>query len=168
MIRIAPAALAALLACAALARADHSHAHDAQGHAHANDAPVAAVYPFAYASAAGAKAGGAFISLENRGPADRLVAARADIAARTELHEHIHDNGVMKMREVEGGLPLPEGGVVEMKPGGLHVMLMGLKAPLTEGETLPVTLVFESGLELAVEVPVVARGAAPAKAHSHD
>ncbi|MFN3260485.1 MAG: copper chaperone PCu(A)C [Pikeienuella sp.] len=163
MNRMIPAAFAALLSLAGAASAHGDHEHGEKGHIHA-------VYPFAYASAPGAKAGGAYVSVENAGPADRLVAARADISERVEIHEHRMEDGVMKMREVEA-IDLPEGGAIEMKPGGYHVMFMGLKAPLEAGGTIPVTLVFESGAELAVEVPVIERGEKPAhghSGHSHD
>lgn len=163
MNRMISTAFAALLALGGVAAAHGEHKHG-EGHVHA-------VYPFAYASPAGAKAGGAYVSVENSGPADRLVAARAEVSERVEIHEHVMDNGVMKMRQVEG-IALPEGGVIEMKPGGYHVMFMGLTAPLEEGATIPVTLVFESGAELAVEVPVIARGESPKadghSGHSHD
>lgn len=158
MNRMIPAAFAALLSLAGAAVAHGDHKHGEEGHVHA-------VYPFAYASAPGAQAGGAYVTLENKGPADRLVAARADVSERVEIHEHRMEDGVMKMREVEG-IDLPEGGAIEMKPGGYHVMFMGLKAPLEAGGTIPVTLVFESGAELSVEVPVIERGEKPAHGHS--
>lgn len=132
------AALAALLPVAALAQ------------------DVTAKDPFVFATAASAMAAGAYISLENAGAADTLVEARSDVAKKVELHESRMVDGVMKMEHVPA-LPIPEGGEVVMQPGGYHVMLMGLNHPLTEGETIAVTLVFESGLELPVEVPVVAR-----------
>ncbi len=154
---LATAALAATLAFAGAARADDNHNH--------GDSRAMAEAPFAYATPAGAKAGGAFISIENYGPADRLVGARSDVAVKTEIHEHIMDGGVMKMRAVEGGVALPENGRIEMKSGGYHVMMMGLKQPLAEGETIRITLEFESGMELPLDVPVVARGKEPKHAH---
>ena len=163
MLRMIAAAFAALLALSGPAAAHGDHKRGEEGHIHA-------VYPFAYATPGGAKAGGAYISLENSGPADRLLAARAGISARVEIHEHLTEDGVMKMREVPA-IDLPEGGMIEMKPGGYHVMFMGLSAPLAKGSTIPVTLVFESGAELVVEVPVIERGETPAdghSGHSHD
>ncbi|MEL6793629.1 MAG: copper chaperone PCu(A)C, partial [Pseudomonadota bacterium] len=120
---------------------------------------VTAKDPFAFATAASAKAGGAYITLMNHGEADRLIGAEADVAKRVEVHEHIKDGDVMRMREVEAGIELPAGGMIEMKPGGYHVMLMGLNAPLEEGQSFPVTLVFESGEEMTVDVAVKKRGA---------
>ncbi|MEM7522505.1 MAG: copper chaperone PCu(A)C [Pseudomonadota bacterium] len=138
---IAAAALAALTAVPAFA------------------ADLMAKDPFAYATAASARAGGAYISLQSHGAADRLIDVRSDVAKRVEIHEHQEDDGVMRMRQVKAGLPLPAGGTIEMAPGGYHIMLMGLNAPLELGASFPVTLVFESGTELVVEVPVKARGA---------
>ena len=131
---------------------------------------VVAIEPFAFATAKTAKAGGAYVSLMNHGPADRLIGAESDVARRVEVHEHIKDGDVMRMRHVEGGLELPEGGMIEMKPGGYHVMLMGLHAPLEVGQSFPVTLVFESGAEVTVDVPIRKRGAhgdGHSSGHSH-
>lgn len=117
---------------------------------------IAAENAFGYAPAPSAKATGAYVTLTNSGPADKLVAAKSDVAMHTELHESLMVDGVMKMRAVES-LDLPEGGKIEMKPGGLHIMLMGLNRPLEEGQIVPITLVFESGKEILVETPLQAR-----------
>lgn len=127
---------------------------------------IMATDAYAFATAESAKAGGAYVSLKSHGDADRLVAAKSDVAKRVEIHEHQNDDGVMRMREVEGGIELPAGGAIEMKPGGYHVMLMGLNAPLTDGQSFPVTLVFESGTEMTVDIAVKERGAHGAK-HGH-
>ena len=68
-------------------------------------------------------------------------------------------DGIMKMRPVEGGIAVPAEGMAELKPGGLHVMLLGLAAPLAEGATIPVTLTFEKAGAITVEVPVMKAGA---------
>lgn len=128
-------------------------------------AEIMAKHPFAYATTKSQKAGGAFVSVMTDGPPDRLVAARSPAAKKVEIHVHINEGGVMKMRPVDGPLPLAKGQPIEMKPGGVHVMLMGLKAPLEAGGTVPVTLVFESGKTLEVDVPVINRGD---KVPSHD
>ena len=125
-----------------------------------------AMEPFAFATAPTAKAGGAYVPVMSHGAADRLVGAESDVARRVEIHTHIKDGDVMRMRRVEGGVELPAGGVLEMKPGGVHVMLMGLAAPLEAGTSFPVTLVFESGARLDVDVPVKTRGAHGA-GHGH-
>lgn len=113
--------------------------------------------PFAFASTPTAKAGAAYISVMNHGHADRLLDVKSDVAKRVEIHEHKDVDGVMKMRQVEAGIEVPMHGEMVMAPGGYHVMLMGLNAPLVEGEAFDVTLVFEKAGEMTVSVPVVDR-----------
>jgi copper(I)-binding protein len=112
--------------------------------------------PYARVSTKMSASGAAFMMIHNdTGTADRLVAARSDVAERVELHTHIEvANGVMKMMHVEDGFELPEGGMIEMKRGGHHIMFLGLKQPLAHGDKVAVTLVFEKAGEVAVEVPV--------------
>jgi copper(I)-binding protein len=106
-----------------------------------------------------AKNGGAYLTVVNAGKSrDRLVAATADIAKRVEVHTHINDNGIMRMRQVDG-IDLPAGGTIQMKPGGYHVMLIGLHKPLKKGERFPVTLVFEKAGEVKTSVEVRSVGA---------
>ena len=69
------------------------------------------------------------------------------------------DNGVMKMRELKSGLEIPPGATVELKPGGFHIMFMGLKAPFAKDKKVPLTLVFEKAGSIDVELPVEAMGA---------
>ena len=87
----------------------------------------------------------------------KLVQAWTPLAARTELHEMSMEGDVMKMRPIDA-VPLPSGQTVELKPGGLHVMLLGLKQPMRPGETVPLTLVvLDPGgnrTEVQVKVPV--------------
>ena len=85
--------------------------------------------------------GGAFMKIHNdEAKQDFLVGGSSPVADRVEVHTHVNDNGVMRMREVKGGIPLEAKGVTELKPGSYHVMFMGLKKPLKEGEKVPVTL----------------------------
>ncbi|MFN7168084.1 MAG: copper chaperone PCu(A)C, partial [Pannonibacter sp.] len=91
--------------------------------------------------------------------------ASAPVTDRTELHEMAVIDGVMKMREMEGGIPVPAGATVELKPGGLHVMFMDIKQPLKEGETLPITLTFEKAGTVTVDMPIAKIGA---KEMNHD
>ena len=105
-----------------------------------------------------AKAGAAFMVIENSGEADRLVAASSDVAKKTELHTHIKDGDVMKMRRVDG-IDVPAQGMARLQPGGLHVMLIGLHAPLREEEKFPLTLQFDKAGEMTVEVEVKDAGA---------
>lgn len=110
----------------------------------------------AYGRASNPKAGAAFMHIVNTSDAaDRLVAVKSDLAARTELHTHSEDaNGVMKMREVEEGFVIPAGGMHMLKRGGDHVMFLGLHAPFEDGAVVPVTLVFEEAGEVIVNVTV--------------
>jgi len=120
----------------------------------------------ARATVPGQRAGGAFLTVANQGPADRLVAARAPVAARVELHTMRMEGDVMRMRQVDA-IELPTGATVELKPGGMHLMFMDLKAPLKAGETVPVTLRFEKAGELTVSMPVQAPGVPGAAGHVH-
>ena len=104
-------------------------------------------------SVPGQKATGAFMKITAKDGA-RLVAASSPVAGVTEVHEMKMDGNVMKMRAVEGGIELPAGKTVELKPGGYHVMLMDLKAALPKDTTVPLTLVFKDakGAESKVEL----------------
>lgn len=112
----------------------------------------------AYARAASpqARSGAAFMVIRNTGAADdRLIGASAGIARVVELHTHVEAaDGVMQMREVEDGFAIPAGGAHTLARGGDHVMLMGLTAPMEDGATVPVTLIFEQAGEIAVDIPV--------------
>lgn len=115
---------------------------------------------WARATAPQAVSGGVFLTIRNTGATDdRLVTAASPAAARAELHTHVMDNGIMRMRPVEGGIPVPAGQTVELKPGGLHVMLIGLTGPLVEGARVPLTLGFEQAGAVPVEAEVLAAGA---------
>ena len=126
-----------------------------------------------WSRAAGAgRVGAGFMTLRNTGPtADRLVAARAGIARVVELHTHLHENGVMRMRPVET-IDLPSDATVTLAPGGNHLMLIDLTAALRQGESVPVTLVFEKAGEVQINLSVQSAGArGPARtaapAHRH-
>ena len=97
--------------------------------------------PWVRATVAPQKATGAFMQLTSA-KAVKVVAASSPAAAMVEIHEMKMDDGVMKMRAVNA-LPLPAGQAVALKPGSYHVMLMGLKAPIKAGETVPLTLSVE-------------------------
>lgn len=86
--------------------------------------------------------------------ADRLVAAQTDVANAVEIHETKMEGDVMRMQQVEGGIEIPAKTQVELKPGGLHVMLIGLTRDLNVGDKFPVTLQFASGKSLTVETEV--------------
>ncbi|MBP2311844.1 copper chaperone PCu(A)C [Azospirillum soli] len=123
------------------------------------DGTVAVTEPWARAGTPAARSGAAFMTIKNGGTeADRLVGAETPVAEKAELHTHLMDNGVMKMREVDA-IELPPGESVALRPGGLHVMLMGLKQPLTQGGRFPVTLTFAKAGAVTVEVPIQSAGA---------
>ncbi len=140
------------------------------GLAQAHDYTVGGIridHPWARATAPGAPNGAVYLTFENRGgEADRLLGAAAAVSAGAEVHEHAHVDGLMKMRLVEGGLALPRGARLELEPGGLHLMLLGLKVPLAAGETFPLRLTFERAGDVTVEVQVDKPDARPA-AHRH-
>src|SRR6201992_3353941 len=112
------------------------------------------------ATPGGAKVGGGFLTIENKGGVpDKLVGASADGAGKVEVHEMATVEGVMKMRPVEGGLPIEPGKTVKLAPGGYHLMMMDLKSPLKQGDKLPVTLQFEKAGKDAVTLDVQGIGA---------
>ena len=114
---------------------------------------------WARATVAGQRAGGGYVRIENRAAtADRLISARSPAAERVEIHAMSMEGDVMRMRQIDG-IDLPAGGMVELKPGGFHLMFMELKAPLQAGTRFPLTLRFEKAGELAVTVAVETPGA---------
>jgi copper(I)-binding protein len=120
--------------------------------------------PFSRATPPGAKVAGAFMSIENQGKeADRLVGASSPAAGIVEIHEMAMDGGVMTMRAVKG-IDVKPGATVELRPGGYHVMLEDLKAPLKQGDQIPLVLNFEKAGALEIRVKVEAMGAG---AHMH-
>jgi len=132
------------------------------GHAAAAAEPsVRATEAWARATGPDTPAGMAFITLTNTGTeADRLVSATSPAAAKVEFHRHVHADGTMKMQR-QDAVDLPPGAAVRFSPGGLHVMLDGLKARLTAGQAIPLTLTFAKSAPLTVPVPVIAQGAPP-------
>jgi copper(I)-binding protein len=111
---------------------------------------------------AGQKATGAFMKITAKDGA-KLVAAFSPAAGVTEVHEMKMEGDIMRMRAVQGGLDLPAGKTVELKPGGYHVMLMDLKTALPKDSTVPMTLTFKdaSGTESKVELKVPVTTLAP-------
>ncbi len=98
--------------------------------------------------------GGAYLTIMNHGAqADRLLGARTERAAVTEIHTHVQENGLMQMRQVDG-VDIPPHGTAILKPGGDHLMMMGLTAPLAEGDSFALTLIFEKAGEVQVEIKV--------------
>jgi copper(I)-binding protein len=103
---------------------------------------------------AGTPISGAFMTIRNNGNVDRkLLRADSPIAKTVELHTHINDNGMMKMRPVKE-IDIKAYGQAELKPGSYHVMLIDLKRMLKEGETVPLTLTFDDGSTKNLDAPV--------------
>lgn len=122
-------------------------------------AEIAVSSPWARASAPNAPNGACYLEIANTGrEPDRLVSAASPAAAKVELHTHLMDNGVMKMRPVEAFEVAP-GEPQVLRPGGNHIMLMGLKEQLKPGARFPVTLTFARAGAVTVEVPVQEAGA---------
>ncbi len=138
----------------------------AAGAASAQTAPVAAAGAWARPSVQGQLGTGAFMTLTAREPLS-LVGVASPAAGVAEVHEMKLEGDVMKMRPLKA-LELPAGKPVELKPGGNHLMLMDLKAPLAVNTTVPVTLTFRNAKgqqsQLAVQVPVSSRAPAPTPA----
>jgi len=125
--------------------------------ASAQDAPAAITAEAAWVRQPppGAAVAGGYLRLHNPGPGDdRLLAVTTAAAERVEIHEMHMDDGVMRMRALEGGLPLPAGETVALAPGGWHLMLIAPSAPLEVGATLMMTLAFEHAPELTAEFTV--------------
>lgn len=117
-------------------------------------AAVKVEQPWARATVPGQPAGGGYFKLTNSGAAaDRLLSVSADVSASVELHSMSMEGDVMRMRQIDG-IDVPAGGSVELKPGGLHVMFIGLKAPLKVGATFPVTLKFAKAGDVKATVEV--------------
>ena len=116
------------------------------------------VHPWARASAGAAQNGAVYLEIVNAGSApDRLIGASSPAAAHAEPHMHASENGIMKMRPVEA-IDIGPGQHVVLKPGGFHLMLMGLTAPLAEGDSFPITLVFEKAGSIEVSAEVASVG----------
>jgi hypothetical protein len=122
-------------------------------------AQVSVERPWSRATPPGAKIGVGFLQLRNAGSsAERVVGAVSPVAGRVEMHVTSREGDVMKMRQVDS-LEIPAGGTFELKPGGAHLMLMGLEQPLKQGDKVPLTLKLERSGEVSVELTVEALGA---------
>ena len=111
------------------------------------------------ATVPGQQVAGGFMKIENKGIADQLVSVSSPAAGEVQLHEMAMEGSVMKMRQVKD-IAVPAGGSVELKPGGLHLMFINIKAPLSAGESVPVKLKFAKAGEVEVKMPVNAMGQA--------
>ena len=134
--------------------------------------PLVIEAPWTRATPGGAQVGGAYLKVTNTGAeADRLIGGSLPTAASVEVHEMSMTNGVMKMRKLEKGLEIKPGQTVELKPGGFHIMFMGLREGLKQGQPVKGTLVFEKAGSVEVEyvvAPIGAQsGSAPQKHPQH-
>jgi len=118
--------------------------------------------------------GAGYLVIANGGAADKLLGASSDAASAVELHTHKMEGDVARMRQVDD-VAVPAGQKVEFKPGGLHLMLMGLKRPLKNGDQVAIKLRFEKAGEVPVNfvvdnqrVPAPAAAADPHAGHKHD
>ncbi|RFA29065.1 hypothetical protein CAI21_11515 [Alkalilimnicola ehrlichii] len=121
--------------------------------------------PFARATPPGMENSAAYMTLRN--PSDEtfaLVAAESTIAQTVELHTHLHEDGVMKMRKVEE-IIVPAGDEIGLEPGGYHIMLLGLEHALAAGDDVPLTLIFNDGSRL--DVTAEARHPSGHRRHGH-
>ncbi len=110
--------------------------------------------PYARAVPPGQPNSAVFMSLENQsGQGQALVGAESNVSEIVELHTHVEEDGMMRMRQIEK-IEVPAGETVTLKPGGLHVMLIGLKQPLDAGDVVDLTLVFADGSRSSVQAPV--------------
>lgn len=106
----------------------------------------------------GAMATGAYMTIRNAGPREvRVVKAASTVSRSAELHTHLNEGGVMKMRQVKD-IPVPPGGETLLKPGGLHVMLIDMRLSLREGDRVPITLGLDDGSSKEIGVPVINPG----------
>jgi copper(I)-binding protein len=141
-----------LVATASLSMATTAQAQNAKvGSVQIENAYTRATVP-------GQQVAGGFMKIENKGAADQLISASSPVSGEVQLHEMAMDGNVMKMRQVKE-VAVPAGATVELKPGGLHLMFMNIKAPLVGGETVPVKLKFAKAGEVEVKFPVNAMGA---------
>jgi len=116
--------------------------------------------PWSRATPGGAKVGGGYLTITNTGTTpDRLVSATTTVADHVEIHEMATKDGVMTMRPLASGLAIEPGKTVALAPGSYHLMLMNLKAPLKQGDKVPVTLTFEKAGKVDVTLDVQGLGA---------
>lgn len=153
--RFAFAAIAGLIASASLAHGYKTGSLSIQ-------------HPWSRETATGQAVGGGFMVVTNASAKpDKLVGATTPLAREVQLHTMSMEGGVMRMRQVEGGIAVPAKGKLEMKPGGYHLMFMGLKRPLKKGERFPVTLRFQTAGTLKVQFAVQPIGSTEAIESHH-
>ncbi|MBX9711708.1 MAG: copper chaperone PCu(A)C [Xanthobacteraceae bacterium] len=149
--------LTRLLGCALVAAAAFATPAFAHGY---KIGDLSIGHPWARATPGGAKIGGGYLTITNNGSApDRLTGGALSAADHVELHEMKMDGGVMQMRPIEGGVEIKPGETVKFEPSGNHLMFMGLKEPLKQGDMVKGQLTFEKAGTVDVEYKVDAIGA---------
>jgi copper(I)-binding protein len=122
--------------------------------------------PWSRATPKGATIASGYMKLRNGGTTpDRLLGGTFALSGRVEIHEMSMDQGVMKMRELKGGIEIRPGATLELKPGSYHLMFTNLTRPLAKGDRVKGTLVFEKAGTLEIEYAVEAIGAVPSHGH---
>jgi copper(I)-binding protein len=150
--------LAAILAFAATAASAHEY----------KAGSLQIQHPWSRATPKGATVAGGYMKIVNTGSTpDRLVGGSTEAAPKFEIHEMSMQGGVMKMRMLPKGLEIKPGQTVELKPGGYHLMFVGISAPLQQGKPVKGTLEFEKAGKVEVEYAVEAIGGAPKGHHGH-
>ena len=121
------------------------------------------------ASSKMAKSAAAFMDIKNTSSQDdRLLDVKSKVAKRVELHTHIKsDDGVMKMRRVDDGFLISGNDTLRLERGGNHIMFMGLSQPFVNGESILITLFFESAGPLDLKIPIKMKERSTIKSHSH-
>lgn len=131
--------------------------------AYAEDVTVGSIKiaaPWSRATPKGAPVGGGYLKITNTGTTpDRLVSGASDVSSRLEIHEMSMDNNVMKMRAMPNGIEIKPGETLEFKPGGYHLMFVGLKKQLMQGESFKATLQFEKAGKADVTFAIEGIGA---------
>jgi len=111
--------------------------------------------PWGRATPPGADVGAGYMTISNSGSTPiRLIGGATEVANAVEVHTMSMENGVMQMRPLNDGLEVPAGGSVTLKPGGGHLMLVGLKRQLKEGESIDVTLDFGQGVVVPIKLAI--------------
>ena len=125
-------------------------------------------HPWSRATPAAAPVGAGYLTITNKGKtADRLLSGTSEISAKVEIHDMAVVDGVMRMRALDKGIEIPAGGKVEFKPGGFHIMLIGLKRPIAKDAGFKGTLTFEKAGTVEIEYQVEGMGKAPAGHQGH-
>ena len=154
-LRLIALAAAAALSPVTLATGAPAHYHCCDDHA----GVIVISQPFAKATMPGARVAAAYMQIRNTGRTPiTLVSAASPACEKVELHTMSMDGGIMRMRELAGGVTISPGGAVSFAPGGMHLMLMGLRQQLMPGTTVAITLTFNGAPAQTLQFPVQAMG----------